>query len=182
MTNIFDQDLDPNSANFTALSPVSFVERSAEIFPSSKSTSALSPPKPSTAAKKYKTSGQKWRTDGGTLQSFHQQKAQTSKRIRLFIGLWPATAYNHDTESWGKSIHWPCIQQQSVFYGSWQHNYYCYQRQAGRANEWSILQVSMVEGGTLQFKIDFRSADVSVKATLIHETLQQMEMNNWPSQ
>jgi len=32
MTNIFDQDLDPNSANFTALSPVSFVERSAEIF------------------------------------------------------------------------------------------------------------------------------------------------------
>ena len=32
MTNIFDQDLDPNSANFKALSPVSFVERSAEIF------------------------------------------------------------------------------------------------------------------------------------------------------
>jgi fatty-acyl-CoA synthase len=32
MTNIFDQDLDPNSANFSALSPVSFVERSAEIF------------------------------------------------------------------------------------------------------------------------------------------------------
>ena len=32
MTNIFDQDLEPNSANFTALSPVSFVERSAEIF------------------------------------------------------------------------------------------------------------------------------------------------------
>ena len=32
MTTIFDQDLDPNPANFTALSPVSFVERSAEIF------------------------------------------------------------------------------------------------------------------------------------------------------
>jgi len=32
MTNIFEQDLDPNPANFTALSPVSFVERSAEIF------------------------------------------------------------------------------------------------------------------------------------------------------
>jgi fatty-acyl-CoA synthase len=32
MTNIFDQDLDPNSANFSALSPVSFVERSAQIF------------------------------------------------------------------------------------------------------------------------------------------------------
>jgi fatty-acyl-CoA synthase len=32
MTHIFDQDLDQNSANFTALSPVSFVERSAEIF------------------------------------------------------------------------------------------------------------------------------------------------------
>ncbi|MEI7974441.1 MAG: acyl-CoA synthetase [Betaproteobacteria bacterium] len=32
MSNIFEQDLNPNSANFTALSPVSFVERSAEIF------------------------------------------------------------------------------------------------------------------------------------------------------
>jgi fatty-acyl-CoA synthase len=32
MTNIFDQDLDLNSANFKALTPVSFVERSAEIF------------------------------------------------------------------------------------------------------------------------------------------------------
>ena len=32
MSNIFEQNLDPNSANFTALSPVSFVERSAEIF------------------------------------------------------------------------------------------------------------------------------------------------------
>jgi fatty-acyl-CoA synthase len=32
MTSIFDQDLDQNSANFTALSPVSFVERSAEVF------------------------------------------------------------------------------------------------------------------------------------------------------
>jgi fatty-acyl-CoA synthase len=32
MTNIFEQNLDPNPANFTALSPVSFVERSAEIF------------------------------------------------------------------------------------------------------------------------------------------------------
>jgi len=32
MTNIFDQDLDKNSANYTPLSPVSFVERSAEIF------------------------------------------------------------------------------------------------------------------------------------------------------
>lgn len=32
MTSIFDQGLDKNIANFTALSPVSFVERSAEIF------------------------------------------------------------------------------------------------------------------------------------------------------
>jgi fatty-acyl-CoA synthase len=30
--NIYDQDLDRNSANFVALSPVSFVERSAEVF------------------------------------------------------------------------------------------------------------------------------------------------------
>jgi len=30
--NIYDQNLDRNSANFVALSPVSFVERSAEIF------------------------------------------------------------------------------------------------------------------------------------------------------
>ena len=32
MTNIFDQGLEKNIANFTALSPISFVERSAEIF------------------------------------------------------------------------------------------------------------------------------------------------------
>jgi fatty-acyl-CoA synthase len=32
MTNIFDQQLDRNAANFVALSPVSFVERSAEVF------------------------------------------------------------------------------------------------------------------------------------------------------
>ena len=32
MTNIYDQQLDRNPANFAALSPVSFVERSAEVF------------------------------------------------------------------------------------------------------------------------------------------------------
>jgi fatty-acyl-CoA synthase len=32
MTNIFDQDLDKNPANYTPLSPISFIERSAEIF------------------------------------------------------------------------------------------------------------------------------------------------------
>ena len=32
MTSIFDQHLDKNPANFVALSPVSFVERSAEVF------------------------------------------------------------------------------------------------------------------------------------------------------
>ena len=32
MSNIFEQGLDKNAANFTALSPVSFVERSAEVF------------------------------------------------------------------------------------------------------------------------------------------------------
>jgi len=32
MTSIFDQHLDKNAANFVALSPISFVERSAEIF------------------------------------------------------------------------------------------------------------------------------------------------------
>ena len=30
--SIFDQHLDKNAANFVALSPVSFVERSAEVF------------------------------------------------------------------------------------------------------------------------------------------------------
>ena len=30
--SIYDQDLDKNAANFVALSPVSFVERSAEVF------------------------------------------------------------------------------------------------------------------------------------------------------
>ena len=32
MTSIFDQHLDKNAANFTALSPISFIERSAEVF------------------------------------------------------------------------------------------------------------------------------------------------------
>ena len=32
MTSIFDQHLDKNPANFVALSPVSFVERSAEVY------------------------------------------------------------------------------------------------------------------------------------------------------
>ena len=32
MTNIYERDLDKNAANFVALSPVSFVERSAEVF------------------------------------------------------------------------------------------------------------------------------------------------------
>ena len=32
MTSIFDQHLDKNPANYVALSPVSFVERSAEVF------------------------------------------------------------------------------------------------------------------------------------------------------
>ena len=30
--SIYDQDLDKNPANYVALSPVSFVERSAEVF------------------------------------------------------------------------------------------------------------------------------------------------------
>jgi fatty-acyl-CoA synthase len=33
MTSIYDQDLDKTAANFVALSPVSFLERSAEIYP-----------------------------------------------------------------------------------------------------------------------------------------------------
>ena len=41
----------------------------------------------------------------------------------------PATAYS--AESGGKPIHWPCIQRQSVFYGSGRHNYLCQQRQEG---------------------------------------------------
>ena len=44
----------------------------------------------------------------------------------------PTTSYSHGAACRGKSIHWPRIQHQSVFYGSWQHNYYCQQRQAGR--------------------------------------------------
>ena len=32
MSNIYERDLDRNAANFVALSPVSFVERSAEVF------------------------------------------------------------------------------------------------------------------------------------------------------
>ena len=33
MTSIYEQDLEKTSANFAALSPVSFLERSAEIYP-----------------------------------------------------------------------------------------------------------------------------------------------------
>ncbi|MGV8805677.1 MAG: AMP-binding protein, partial [Polaromonas sp.] len=33
MPSIFDQDLAPNAANFAALSPLSFIERSAEVYP-----------------------------------------------------------------------------------------------------------------------------------------------------
>ena len=33
MTHIFDQDLPRNEANFTPLSPLSFIERTAEVYP-----------------------------------------------------------------------------------------------------------------------------------------------------
>ncbi|MGH8033748.1 MAG: AMP-binding protein, partial [Lysobacterales bacterium] len=33
MPNIFDQDLAPNEANYAALSPLSFIERAAEVYP-----------------------------------------------------------------------------------------------------------------------------------------------------
>ena len=37
-----------------------------------------------------------------------------------------------------KSIQWPHIQLQRVFYGYWRHNYYCQQRQAGRPGQWAV--------------------------------------------
>ena len=49
-----------------------------------------------------------------------------------------AAAYSLGTASGGKSIHWPRLQCQSVLYGGWWHNYYCQQRQAVWANEWTI--------------------------------------------
>ena len=33
MTSIFDQDLPRNEANYAALSPLSFIERTAEVYP-----------------------------------------------------------------------------------------------------------------------------------------------------
>jgi len=48
------------------------------------------------------------------------------------------SAYSHGAECGGKSIQWPCIQRQSMFYGGWQRNYYCQQKLAGQANEQSI--------------------------------------------
>lgn len=33
MTSIFDQDLPRNPANFAPLSPLSFIERAAEVYP-----------------------------------------------------------------------------------------------------------------------------------------------------
>ena len=44
---------------------------------------------------------------------------------------------NYGTEYRGKSIYWPRIHEQILFYGVWQHNYYFQQRQACRGNEWS---------------------------------------------
>ena len=35
-------------------------------------------------------------------------------------------------------IHWPCIEYQIVFYGSWRHNYYCHQSQPGRLGQWVV--------------------------------------------
>ena len=49
---------------------------------------------------------------------------------------WPLYR-GHGTACGGKSRHLPCIQRQSLFYGGWQHNYWCQQRRVGRANEWS---------------------------------------------
>ena len=48
-----------------------------------------------------------------------------------------AIAYNRGTESRLKSIHWPCIRCQSVFYRSLRHNYYCQQRQVGQG-QWAF--------------------------------------------
>lgn len=33
MTSIYDQDLPRNEANFTSISPLSFIERTAEVYP-----------------------------------------------------------------------------------------------------------------------------------------------------
>ena len=56
----------------------------------------------------------------------------------LAVGGRQAAAYSHGPESEGKSIHWPLIQHESVFYGSWLHNYYCQQKEADQAYEKSI--------------------------------------------
>ena len=50
---------------------------------------------------------------------------------------------SNGTESGGKSIHLPCIQRHSVFYGGWQHYYQSQQRKTGQANKWRLHQMSM---------------------------------------
>ena len=70
-------------------------------------------------------------------------------RNRLLSGrMWSASYYmSNGTESGGKSVHWPRIMRQSIFYGGWQHNYNCQQLQASRpSNDWSTsLDVYGVE-------------------------------------
>ena len=49
----------------------------------------------------------------------------TYKRNRPLINhsWWVGRCLGNGTVSGGKSIHWPHIQRQSLFYGGWQHNY-----------------------------------------------------------
>ena len=59
----------------------------------------------------------------------HKHLKETD-RSSVIVG-WPAgRGLGNGAESGSKSIHWPQIQCQSLFYGGWQHNYQCQQRQS----------------------------------------------------
>ena len=58
----------------------------------------------------------------------------------------------HGSKCGGKSIHWPRTQHQSLFYDSWQHNYYCQQRQAGWVNKQSMYMRCLWKDPTENYK------------------------------
>ena len=63
------------------------------------------------------------------IMSYNRHLREIDCSLAIVGGL--ATAYSQGVETRGKSIYWPHIQCQSVFYGSWQQNFYCLERQAG---------------------------------------------------
>ena len=70
------------------------------------------------------------------MSDIHRHLREIDWALAVVGGL--AAASSNGAACRDKSIHLPRIQCQSMFYGSWQHNYYCQHRQEDRANKHSI--------------------------------------------